>query len=916
MRKTSRPRLGRIPMALALALCMQAAMAQTIAFDQPAQPLEQALTAFARQAGLQLVYPPDLVQGLRAPALRGSHSREAALAELLRGSGVGGRIQGRTLVLSPQAAPAPDSAVALPATVVRAQREEQGSTVLDRAAIRALPPGNGDIASVLRIHPNVQFSSTQQRGATQGEIAPADISINGARFYDNLFLVDGMSINSDIDPAGAGAAIGTPPSAAQGLAVDTSRLCNITVLDSNVGAEYGGFGGGVVSAETCAPTRRFGGEVSLEHTRSSWMQHKYAPGEAESAAQSADESAQPNFRKWTYRASAESRLNETFGLLASVTRKTSDIPLRGYANGGTSASDENAKHQSRTQESLYLRGFWTPAPGVQADLAFGYEPSAARMFIANARDSYYENRSGGRTLNAGLRHRLDGGVTLSHRLSGSAMQASRESDSTVWKLWRHSADKDWGVASSASAHNSSEGGWGDVEQAEKRLAYQLKAEAEPWQWGAVRHRLQGGLQLERQQQDYERLSTYEQYQVSANTTTCALASGGVDTEYCSMATPWNARTGGQYLRQRLIHQAGAFSVRNNSYAAYLQDELQWERLRLRLSLRYDHQSLAAKGALAPRAAGFWDVWGTGATVVEAGVNRYYSRNFMIYHSYRERLALQSGAQLRSLTAGGLIGDWADPVYGGTAAMYSSGALRLPYSDELTLGVSQSAWGAVWSAKYVRRKGRDEVVLHLRDIGDYWWDNVGRSEADVVSLKVATQRPLAWGGTRTSLMAAFDHTDVKTSHADYSDRLSSYAGDLDAMIAYQGRFIRYLDRPANNYNRPWTLRLMAVTEIPAARLTVSNLLRWRDGYARVAKTGDKVDYQGSQVDVWERVRFDKAITWDVQLNWRLPTRAQEAAYVNLAVENVLNRSNVADGSAADAPRYEKGRQVWLRVGYQF
>ena len=56
------------PAALAQAAPVTAASTD---FHIPAQPLDQALAQLARQAGLQLLAAPELVQGRRAPAVEG-----------------------------------------------------------------------------------------------------------------------------------------------------------------------------------------------------------------------------------------------------------------------------------------------------------------------------------------------------------------------------------------------------------------------------------------------------------------------------------------------------------------------------------------------------------------------------------------------------------------------------------------------------------------------------------------------------------------------------------------------------------------------------------------------------------------------------------------------------------------------------
>jgi len=80
-----------------LALPLQPAQAQTSAqagtearhgFDIPAGPLDQALSRFGRQAGVQIVVNAELTAGLRSTGVSGSHTEAAALRQLLAGTGL------------------------------------------------------------------------------------------------------------------------------------------------------------------------------------------------------------------------------------------------------------------------------------------------------------------------------------------------------------------------------------------------------------------------------------------------------------------------------------------------------------------------------------------------------------------------------------------------------------------------------------------------------------------------------------------------------------------------------------------------------------------------------------------------------------------------------------------------------------
>lgn len=95
-----------------------------IAFSIPAQPLDQALNQLARQAGVQLLAAPGLLQGLQGRPVQASLSVQAAAAQLLQGSGLAGRVAGSTLVIEK----APSAAGAtLPAVTVSATAELETS---------------------------------------------------------------------------------------------------------------------------------------------------------------------------------------------------------------------------------------------------------------------------------------------------------------------------------------------------------------------------------------------------------------------------------------------------------------------------------------------------------------------------------------------------------------------------------------------------------------------------------------------------------------------------------------------------------------------------------------------------------------------------------------------------------------------
>ena len=63
------------------------------------QPLSSALTQLGMQTNLQILYSPDQVAGIKSRAVSGSLEPSAALAEMLKGTGISFQINGNSVTL-------------------------------------------------------------------------------------------------------------------------------------------------------------------------------------------------------------------------------------------------------------------------------------------------------------------------------------------------------------------------------------------------------------------------------------------------------------------------------------------------------------------------------------------------------------------------------------------------------------------------------------------------------------------------------------------------------------------------------------------------------------------------------------------------------------------------------------------------
>jgi hypothetical protein len=914
------------------------AASQARHFDIAPAPLADALNRFAAEAGVVLVFDAATLRATKSPGLKGSHDLRSGFAALLAGTPLeavpapsGGfllRRKPERLTTAPVAAAAAASAVADPPTPVPHRQTlplvaVKGAALgtvqqLDRAMLRNLAALNGDLTSQLKLNPAVQFDESLLSSNTAGEIAPAEISIHGAKPYQNEILLDGVSLMNDLDP-GNKITTSSPefvPGRAQSLAVDTSILCEVGVRDANVSAEHGRFTGGVVEAKICAARKKLGGQLAFGYTSSDWTQVFIDPARRSEFDNSSTADLQPRFLKRTYKATVEGRPSAEWGLLLSAVRRTADIPLHRFTTTNDGTTESREVTQTRQQDTLVFKTDYAPAGGVhKGDLSMVYAPSDNRYFIEDYRQSDYTIRTGGLNL-SGRWETAFGFGTLTHQLSFSDNEQSRRSEADYYRNWRWSADKNWGDGT-VSNPTSGEGAWGDVDQRLRSASYKFKAALHPLAVGATTHRLVTGAELRRQGADYERLKTQRYYlQVADLPRTgaiarCERADGSVDAEACS-ATPSANRSVGQYFRRLMTYTAGRFAMDAHAGSAFVEDEIQWRKFSLRAGLRADHDSLTGDTNAAPRLQLGWAPVDT--LSLDVGANRYYGRSLFAY-ALQEKIHTLLVTQTRNGTLTWGAAEQALPEN-------RLEDLKTPHDDELTVGaLLDPTWlGGPLSLRFTHRDGKNQVVK--RQIAQqsgcnanrcYVYTNDGRSTTQDWTLSWSSAAAIKTGPVVTRLWAAVNKSDVRSNVSTYADNFSTDQFN-DVMIQYDGRFIRYADIPADNYNRPWTLRIGLMSTAPARSLTVSHVLRLRGSYQQVLNTGT-TEYQGTTVDVYERTALPRSFAVDTVIHWEPRVYRDQRLSLKLTVENLTNRKNKTSVNDTYAS-YERGRAIALEVGYDF
>ncbi|CNK99035.1 putative exported iron receptor protein [Yersinia enterocolitica] len=912
----------------ALAIAASGSDGSTKMITISAQPLESALTQFSKQTGITFGVESRLLAGKQAAAISGDYSTPQALELLLKGSGLYAElsVDGRSYILRPLATSAGEAANSdreTPSTAAgNPQNKGDVMTVRGRAAgqlqigsqqmtetdIAKQPTGNGNITELLRTNPNVQFSETSRNSTTPGELAPEVVSFHGEKFYNNNFIVDGLSNNDRLNPGDNVADIEKAPNGNAGADfpaghpeafwVDTSLLESVSVYDSNISAKYGQFTGGVVDATLKRPSfTEASGNISYRTTRSSWAKYHIEDKKQVSFNKATTLDAQPKFTKDFYSITVNQPLNDRAGFTFSYNRKESAIPYwHSYM--------QKWEDQSRLSETYLLRGSWDSDDNNKFNLTLMYSPHSSTFVRANTMNGQYTNEGGGYSLNFDWANQNKLG-SLNTKLAYRQNENSITNQEQNYFAWMASPHFDWRSSASLSGF----GGYGRVETEQKSHILQQEMAFNSFYTGAVNHKIDVGYTAEFSTATYNRPTTSYGFtgQIAAPNVVCNGDIGCVD--------------GDQYFYTRSVYAAGRTEVNASTYGVYLQDTAKFSRLTMMPGVRVDYDDYMKNLNVSPRFNLTYNVWNDHHTELFAGANRYYAGNILAYKLRESRQAVYTECRAGHLSSTGTCAKGKTPLATPGPWVYSKAQsttdyrysqLNTPYSDELNLGLQQRIGETIWTAKWVHRQGKDQFAAEkVEGTKIYVMTNDGESKADTYSLTVAPVAPIDWHSLVLSWNLGANIQRSYSSNGTYDDE-----ADPDQLIIYRGSVIRQIEKPADNFNRPWSAFAELNTEIPAWRLDWTQRLSYIAGYRSITSketVSCNVDvrcqgYSGT-MDVYEEEQFSPNINLDWRISYTQPLSKQNIK-VGLDIFNVLNHVNKTESN------YQMGRQYWLDVAYSW
>ncbi len=760
-----------------------------------------------------------------------------------------------------------------------------GRSTIGGTLISDLPSGNGSIAEILELLPDVRIDRASTTSRTAGELLPPTLSISGGPSSQNAFLIDGSGSDSLLDPdANTPSAISQVPGHPQEIFLEADLLESVTLFDSNIPAEYGGFTGGVIDAAIRTPGTSAAGSLFYRTTQDDWTNFHLTDEQKENFETSGSASSQPRFEKHHFGATFDIPLGGGKGLLASGRQLRSTIPLHQLGE---------AKEQHRTLENWLLK-YVQPLPGdAFGEASLVYTPYSGDYFIQSTQGSDFTIRGGGLLLRTGYERLLDWGEL---NLDATFRQGENSrSAPTHFRKWAATDSKDWGRIIDSDL--SLEGGYGDVDTTQRSIALQADVTFLPVSKGEIDHEFRAGVQLEQNRGEYDRPETTYVYGLARlnDAVVC-----GEDTFACI--------EGEQFFTERQIYAASSVDARINSAALFAEDRLSWKRLELRPGARLSRDDYMGNTNLAPRLAAEYDLFGNGKTVLTAGANRYYGKSLLAFKLREAILPFTTETRTTYMSHLTAWSPWA--ASGKNITEFSR--LDTPYSDEVTAGVDQALAGGRLSFKFVQREGRDEFVRSYGPVqpdGLRYYTMTNDGESSHKSLRLSWSR--RWAAHFLALHGSWRRHSGDTTR--YDQVLSE--DDADRLVVYQGIFLYQSELPDGDQEPPFEASLVYVASLPW-QITFTNVTRYTSRYTTVETNGAVEVPEGedgqTEYNIYEKVENRDAVLFDWKIAWRQATWKGQTLELALEIDNVFDSRVPSPGS----DNYAVGRQFWAEVGYSF
>jgi hypothetical protein len=674
-----------------------------------------------------------------------------------------------------------------------------GKSDLKGDSLRAMPNYTGSITGALKGMADVQFSNEAESSLTGGEIRPPQISINGAKPYENAFVVDGVGNTNTFNPSGLGAENNNSGAsfndlsvhgAEQNLFYDTSLLESVSVYSSNVPAQYGGFTGGVVSAEIRDPRAdRWHFSLTGRHTRSEWFLLRGIDGDSEAPDN------QPEFSKYSLTAIADGPLSDNVGLMVAASRQHSVIPLDRKERVGMTEYSYDEDDQHRIGENYFLKLVARPSERLKLSVDATYAPYEEKRWRAAWAESDWEIYNEAYKLNIGADWTTDLGVV---KAKAAYLQSGYSRDTET--SFRYS------YSNSVSREGEQYGGVGDAVNENRRISFKVDFDSVPLKLPLLKN-VSSGIEFASESLDmWNEEAVANVYVESATQILHTL------TRYL------------EYDQSKSLAMLGY----------YASADLELGSLLVTPGFRIDYDDFTGNTDIAHRMKAEFDTFGNSMFRLVSGYNRYYGTALRAYAFDRYRPYLNN--QWKTVKTTGVT---TQTITDKVSADYSfeTDGLATPYSDEVMGGIAGNIGNLGYGFKAVRRDHRKQLLNRVERIDypdgscDYrsWMTNEGKGSYEGISADVSCAFDAGeWG--RHSLTLGAAKSWIKTFNGNYYDNAFSENNGVEReyfMVFYNGEPMLRAAMLADNYNAPLAITFTWQGSFFNDQLRLYSVNRWRD-----------------------------------------------------------------------------------------
>jgi hypothetical protein len=826
---------------------------------------------------------------------------------------------------------------------------DTGTTVFDSKAVNTRTDGSGDANTFLRNLPNVQYQNdtSTDAGMTLQETIdtrPLLLSINGARTYENNFILNGVSINSITGPAerqsvamsdsdqlpNLNVIYGLHP---QTVFVPSEFIGTATIIDSNASAEYGEFQGGVVIYDLATPpTDRY--RASVTYSRETDQMMNYILGTPNGTNPLAREA--PTFEKNNLAVSLGAPITNEFAFIAQASRRTAETSKqKTYEYFDEFVDEESDNVFMRLATSLktgvglftfdtshtdYEQNWQSPK---FRDLEMEVETKSSSTQI-----EYLGALAGISNAAIGLN-----GVTLKSRAyynksdtgnyaganEAYAWVGSRQSKiNGVWvETFRSTEFEDWcraipssAAGATATSNNTTcyEGGYGNSEQGQTDYGVQAQLKGNIF----LGNFLIGGeaKTYEGRRARLEDFTYYSSFTPALSATPTALPNPRTGYFVCPPGDP--LCTSEQYNRVKIVNPAYDITAAVDAIHSYaeLDQTLGW--FNVRAGVRVDYEDYFKNVNVAPRLAG--SITPLSGLTFTGGYNRYYLGE-TLYYAIRDgqpRTTTHTrGAH--NTTTGVVPSTWT--VSTQSKLDYKSADLATPFTDEYSgaVRVRDPLLGGSWRLRYLERYGEDQfagtncgssVCKELTNNGESFYRS---ATAEYSKFWSRLSNPFNLSGV--GIVGTVTWSEQTVSDDTFQDE-----DEYLELIKYKGK--SYTEKTftavTGNLDIPVRFGGTLTTSWFNDRLFLNLSAGYNLGYDGVYDTGEEVPFgeEGKLHHVYEDTTFKPVLMLD--LDGQIAVTEQAA--IEFHVNNVLN--SPGNAIATNQNPWLVGRSYWVGSTVKF